>query len=195
MRIEERADGLHITGYVNVTGKTSRPLYSSIGEFIETIDERAFSKALEKSGNVKMTVDHTDYTIAETEDGTLALAEDAIGLRASAIIKDEDVIKMARKNRIKGWSFGMRQIVDEIEPRADGQLPLRHIKDFVLDHVTLVIQKTPCYAATSVECRAGDEVSVECRTLDTGVEIEIQKQKEKIDYSEYVNRIEKLEKR
>ena len=89
----------------------------------------------------------------------------------------------------------MYNVIDEMEQRAEDQLPLRHVKDFCLDHITLVINQTPCYAATSVECRANDEVSIESRSFDTGVEVETQPQKEKIDYSEYVNRIEKLEKR
>ncbi len=42
MRIEERADGLHINGYVNVTGKRSRPVITPRGKVIETIEERAF---------------------------------------------------------------------------------------------------------------------------------------------------------
>lgn len=196
MRIEERADGLHIFGYVNVTGKLSKPLTSPTGAFVETIDERAFSKALSKSGNVKMTVDHEpSYVIAETEDHSLVLEEDAIGLRAHAKITDKLVIESAKMKRIRGWSFGMREIVDEMEQRAEGQLPLRHIKDFVLDHVTLVIQKVPCYAATSVECRAGDEVSIECRSFDAGIINVTSGITEKPDLTEYENRIKSLERK
>lgn len=193
MKIEERADGLHINGYVNVTGKISRPLITPHGQCVETIEERAFQNAIDKSGDITVTVDH-DYThvYANTSDGTLHLEEDAIGLKASVIIKDKMIIEAARKGKIRGWSFGMYNVVDEMEQRAEGQLPLRHVKDFLLDHVTLVINKTPCYAATSVECRADDEVSVEFRAIDTGVDIEIQKNIP--DLSEYKKRIESLEK-
>lgn len=199
MKIEERADGLHITGYVNVTGKISKPLNSHLGEFVETIEERAFERALKKSGNIPMTVDHTEGAIAETDNHSLELKEDAIGLRASAVITNSSVIEAARRGRIRGWSFGMREVEYEMEERAEGQLPVRHVKDFILDHVTLVIQKIPCYAATSVECRANDEVSImEYRTFDSEV-INLapgyEAKKEKIDYSEYVNRIKNLEKR
>ncbi|MCQ2464689.1 MAG: HK97 family phage prohead protease [Oscillospiraceae bacterium] len=196
MKIEERADGLHINGYVNVTGKISRPLITPHGQCVETIEERAFQNAIEKSGNISVTVDHdSTHVYAETRDGTLQLEEDAIGLKATVLIKDKEIIEAARKGKIRGWSFGMYNVIDEMEQRAEGQLPLRHVKEFLLDHVTLVINKMPCYAATSVECRADDEVSIESRAFDTGVEIEMQKQKEKIDYSEYVNRIKNLEKR
>lgn len=196
MKIEERADGLHINGYVNVTGKISRPLITPHGQCVETIEERAFQNAIEKSGNISVTVDHdSTHVYAETRDGTLQLEEDAIGLKATVLIKDKEIIEAARKGKIRGWSFGMYNVIDEMEQRAEGQLPLRHVKEFLLDHVTLVINKMPCYAATSVECRADDEVSIESRAFDTGVEIEMQKQKETIDYSDYLNRIEKLEKR
>ena len=40
MRIEVRADGLHISGYVNVTGKLSRPVITPRGKVLETIEER-----------------------------------------------------------------------------------------------------------------------------------------------------------
>jgi len=196
MKIEERADGLHINGYVNVTGKISRPLITPHGQCVETIEERAFQNAIEKSGNISVTVDHdSTHVYAETRDGTLQLEEDAIGLKATVLIKDKEIIEAARKGKIRGWSFGMYNVIDEMEQRAEGKLPLRHVKEFLLDHVTLVINKMPCYAATSVECRADDEVSIESRAFDTGVEIEMQKQKEKIDYTEYVNRIKNLEKR
>jgi len=193
MKIEVRADGAHISGYVNVTGKISRPIPSPNGQFVETVDERAFANAIAKSGNITVTVDHdSTHVYAETRDGTLQLEEDAIGLKATVLIKDQTIIEAAKKGKIRGWSFGMYNVVDEMEQRAD-QLPLRHIKDMYLDHITLVKDKFPCYAATSVECRADGEVSVECRALDTGVEIEVEKQK--IDYAEYKERIQKLEKR
>lgn len=196
MRIEERADGLHITGYVNVTGKKSKPLITPHGRVIEVIEERAFESALSKSGDVTVNVDHNSTQVyARTSDGTLALEEDAIGLRASVVIKDEMVIEAARKGKIKGWSFGMYNVVDDMEQRAEGELPIRHVKDFVLDHVSLIKDQTPCYAATSVECRADNDVNVETRAIDVKVDTHIvEVESQKIDYSDYKNRIEKLRK-
>ena len=197
MKIEERADGLHIDGYVNVTGKISKPVITPRGMCFETIEERAFAEAIPKSGDISVTVDHdSTHVYAQTSDGTLQLEEDAIGLKATVLIKDRDVIDAARKGKIKGWSFGMYNVVDEMEQRAEGELPLRHVKSLLLDHVTLVINKQPCYAATSVECRADNEVSIECRTLDTGVEFETrEEEKPKPDLTEYENRIKSLERK
>lgn len=192
MRIEERADGLHISGYVNVTGKLSRPVITPRGKVIETIEERAFETAIKKSGNITVTVDHDDgHAYASTKDGTLKLIEDPIGLKAEVLITDKTVIDMAKKGKIKGWSFGMYNVIDEMEERADGKLPIRHVKGFLLDHITLVKDKIPCYAATSVEYRADEAVDIEQRALDILPELHISSAS-KPDYTEYEKRIENL---
>lgn len=166
MKVELRADGtLHLSGYVNVPGKMSRPVITGKGQkVIEVIEERAFARALARADNITMTKDHkADVVLSETRAGTLQLKEDAIGLHADADIKDEQTIAEARAGKLKGWSFGMRNIKDSIEERAD-KLPIRTVKDFDLDHITLVVNKTPVYAATSIEMRAGDETDeIECR--------------------------------
>lgn len=187
MRIEERADGLHISGYVNVTGKFSKPVVTPHGKVIETVEERAFERAIQKGGDITVTVDHdSSHAYACTNDGTLQLREDAIGLHADVLIKDSTVVEMAKKGKIRGWSFGMYNVIDELEQRADG-LPIRHIKELTLDHITLVKNKIPCYSATSVEVRADEAVDIEIRTLETETEIV-----NKPDYSGYEERIKKL---
>lgn len=192
MKIEVRADGAHISGYVNVTEKKSRPVITPRGKVIEIIEERAFEKALERAGNINVTVDHDNtHVYASTDDGTLNLYEDAIGLHADVIIKDENLIELAKKGKIKGWSFGMYNVVDEIEPRAD-DLPIRRVKSLDLDHLTLVINKNPVYSATSVELRAGEDIDIEERAVKQEVKVTIEKQKETIDYSEYEKRMNSL---
>lgn len=194
MKVEVRADGvLEITGYVNVTGKPSRPVYTAKGQkVIEVIEERAFADALARAGNVPMTKDHdAGCVLAETRANNLTLKEDKIGLYAKAEITDANTIAEAKQGKIKGWSFGMRRIQDKIEERAD-QLPLRHVRGFDLDHITLVVNKTPVYSATSVECRADDEVlELECRAFDDDMDI-IDNQKKTYDNTEYKNRLKKL---
>lgn len=46
MQIEIRADGAHISGYVNVTEKKSRPVITPHGRVVEEIEPRAFEQAL-----------------------------------------------------------------------------------------------------------------------------------------------------
>lgn len=80
MKIEIRADGAHISGYVNATEKKSRPVVTPRGKVVEEIEPRAFERAIERAGNINVTVDHdSTHVYASTEDGTLSLYEDAIG--------------------------------------------------------------------------------------------------------------------
>lgn len=85
-----------------------------------------------------------------------------IGLHADVLIKDKDLIELAKKGKIRGWSFGMYNVKDSMEERAD-DLPIRHIKALDLDHLTLVVKKSPIYSATSVELRAGEDIELETR--------------------------------
>ena len=193
MKIEVRADGAHISGYVNATGKKSRPVITPHGKCIEVIEERAFERALERAGDVTVSVDHDkSHIYASTSDSTLKLYEDNIGLHADVLIIDPELIALAKKGKIRGWSFGMRNVVDELEQRAD-DLPIRHVKDFVLDHITLVVNKMPIYAATSVEVRAGeDDYLLECRAIDTKIDLVVADEPPKPNYSDYENRISSL---
>ena len=83
----------------------------------------------------------------------------------------------------------MYNVVDEMEQRADGELPIRHIKSLDLDHITLVVNKQPCYSATSVEVRADSETDIEERAIESKINLSIAKNSKAIDYSEFENRI------
>lgn len=171
MKIEIRADGAHISGYVNVVERKSRPVITPHGKVIEEIEPRTFEQAINRAGNITVTVDHDSSRVyASTDEGTLNLYEDNIGLHADVLITDETLIDLAKQGKIKGWSFGMYNVKDEIEPRADS-LPLRRIKSLDLDHVTLVVNKNPVYSATSVEIRADAEVDMETRTIEQSPQI------------------------
>ena len=166
MKGEIRADGAHISGYVNVTEKTSRPVITPHGKVVEVIEPRAFEKAISRAGDVSVTVDHdSTHIYASTRDSTLKMYEDNIGLHADVLIVDPTLIEIAKQGKIKGWSFGMYNVVDSLEERA-GQLPLRRITDMDIDHITLVVKKNPVYSATSVEVRAENEIDLEVRAMD-----------------------------
>ena len=172
MDIEIRADGAHISGYGYATEKKSRPVMTPRGKVIEVIEPRAFERAISRAGCISVMVDHDKAHIyANTEDGSCTLYEDAIGLHADVLIRDPELIELARKGKIRGWSFGMTNVVDEMEPRAEGELPVRHVKDLDLDHISLVVRRTPVYSATSVELRAEEEIELEIRSNDEKVQI------------------------
>ena len=194
MKVEVRADNTaHIAGYVNVVERKSRPVMTPHGKCIEIVEQRAFEQALERAGDVSVTVDHSNSQFyASTSNKTLKLYEDNIGLHADVIISDPDVVELAKKGKIKGWSFGMYNVVDELEQRAD-DIPIRHIKSLDLDHITLVVNKCPVYSATSVELRADTETEIEERASTEKVEVSIeQKEVVKVDYTDFENRINSL---
>lgn len=195
MKVEIRADGLHISGYVNVPGRESRPVITPRGKVVEVIEQRAFQRALQKVDNIDLMVDH-ERKIASTKEGNLKVWEDEIGLRAEALVTDAEVIEAAKAHKLKGWSFNMMKVVDEIEERA-GKLPLRRVKDFIMTEITLALRKLPVYSATSIEVRAEEEEEIEIRAFESEVTIKdmTEKKKEAIDYSEYENKIKKLKER
>lgn len=196
MKIEIRADGAHISGYVNVTEKKSRPVITPHGKVVEEIEPRAFEQAIARAGNITVTVDHDNtHVYASTDEGTLKLYEDNIGLHADVLITDETLIELAKKGKIRGWSFGMYNVQDELEQRADN-LPLRRIKALDLDHLTLVVKKVPIYSATSVELRADGEVEIETRATEETLQIteEAPKPTPSFDNSAYRARVNAIRK-
>lgn len=194
MKVEIRADGMHISGYVNVPGRPSRPIRSAMGKFIEVIEPGVFKRAIKKASEIKMLLDH-DRTrvLASTANHTMKLAEDNVGLRAETVITDEEVIREAKAGNLRGWSFGMAAPKYDVEERAEGQLPVRRIKDIgKLVEISLIVNKVPYYQATSIEMRAGEEELVEYRAEIEEVTVEEEARAEKPDLSEYKERLKKI---
>ena len=164
MKAELRADGLHISGYVNVPGRKSRPIPTRDGRAIEIIEQGAFRDAIERAGEIRMLQDHMeDRVLATTADGTLEVKEDAVGLRADSIVTDDKVIEAAKHGKLKGWSFNMKRVKADMENRAEGELPVRHVKSFDMDEISIIINKNPCYSSTSVELRGEEAEETETR--------------------------------
>lgn len=160
MDIEIRADGtLHIEGYVNAVERDSRTVICpECGKCVEQIRAGAFGEALRAAKNVDILLNHDKgRKLGSTSKGTLSLYEDSIGLRASADIRDADVISEARAGRLRGWSFGFKKLASEIESRAN-TIPRRIVTSMALNEVSLIDDRyTPCYAGTSIELRADGE--------------------------------------
>lgn len=160
MDIEIRADGtLHIEGYVNAVERDSRTVICpECGKCVEQIRAGAFGEALRAAKNVDILLNHDKgRKLGSTSEGTLSLYEDSIGLRASADIRDADVISEARAGRLRGWSFGFKKLASEIESRAN-TIPRRIVTSMALNEVSIIDDRyTPCYAGTSIELRADGE--------------------------------------
>ena len=196
MLIEIRSDHVMIDGYVNAVERDSKIMTDKNGkQFVEQIEAGAFQRAINKAPVIEMRANHKpDRVLGSTQD-VLELHEDAIGLRAHAETSDPEVIEMARARGLKGWSFGFRNPVEQTEEvRAD--FYRRHISDLDLVEVSLVYGNyTPCYAGTSVETRAQEDVlctdvpEIRAVYIDNTVETP----KETIDYTQYHDRIKAVE--
>ncbi len=180
MKIEIRSDSVVIDGYVNAVGRDSRPILTGSelfhGKCVEQVRPGTFRRSLEKRENVELLLNHNkNRHIGSTESGELTLAEDNIGLKAHAVVTDAEVIEKARGGKISGWSFGMFVKKEEKEERAEG-IPRRILTDIDMFEVSLIDDTMiPCYAGTSVECRAEGEnmnnIVYETRTQEDRAEI------------------------
>ena len=185
MKIEIRTDSIHISGYVNAVGRDSRPITGATEKFVEVIEPAAFRASLERNPHVELLLNHNkERRLASTDEGTLRLEEDNIGLRAECDITDAEVIEKARKRELRGWSFGMYAIDTEKEERADN-IPRRHVKKLDMFEVSLIDNTMrPAYAGTLVECRAEGAVVSETRSNDEETEL--------LDYSKWEKKAAEL---
>ena len=101
MKIDGRAAGTHICGYVNVTEKKSSPVPTKQGTVIETIVPRAFQRAIDRVQDIRPTVDHSGH-LCKHGAGTLELYKDDIGLYAACNVSDTGLIKAAQDGKISG---------------------------------------------------------------------------------------------
>lgn len=188
MEIEIRADRAIIDGYVNAVGRDSRVITTPTGKFVEQAEPGVFREALTRAVNVDLLVNHNKQKkVGSTSEGNLILTEDNIGLRAHAEVTDADTIEKARRGEFRGWSYGMYVNRDKMEQRAEG-VPRRHLEDIDIFEVSLIDRTMqPCYAGTSVECRAeGEEDALaETRGYDDEVKVVDTVPAETPDLSDY----------
>ncbi|MBI6110932.1 HK97 family phage prohead protease [Clostridium perfringens] len=194
MRVEIRNNSIIIDGYVNAVARDSRLIPDVKGSFREQIVPKAFQRALEKAENVDILLNHDkNRKLGSTTEGNLELFEDNIGLRAIATITDAEVIEKAKRNELRGWSFGFYSVKDRWEDIEEG-VQRRYVEDLELTEVSIVDNtKVPAYSATSIETRANEEVLTETRSLDSIVKIA--DNTNKVDNSKYKEEIESLKRK
>lgn len=180
MKIIIRGESVVIEGYVNAIERSSRPLMSRIGEFIERICKGAFKNALKRNDNVRILLNHDwNRVLGGTGDGNLQLEEDAIGLHAKAIVTDAEVVAKARAGDIIGWSFGFTD--RDVENTIENGKTLRLVRDLNLHEVSLIDRRMrPAYEGTLVSVRANEngEEQVQFRADPLYDEVEITEEKE-----------------
>ena len=203
MNVEVRNNKIIIDGYVNAVERESKVLYDTRGEFIEKIRAGVFQKALERADNVRVLLDHEqDRELADTKSGKAKLYEDNIGLRAIVEIDDSEVIEKAKNNKLRGWSFGFLCNKEDRKTNEDG-IEERVVRDLDLLEVSIIDdRKYPAYIGTSIEMREDKVRIAEYRNAEFS-EIEIREEPEqqpteeveKIDYSDYEERLKKVKER
>lgn len=165
MKMEFREKSVVIDGYVNAVERFSKPLTGKNGKkFIEKIMPNVFQRAIDKNDDIKVLLNHNhDRELASTGNGTAELYEDNIGLRAIVEISDEEVIEKAKKNKLRGWSFGFICNKQEEATNENG-INERTVKDIDLFEVSIIDdKKIPAYIGTSIEMRDGDVREIEFR--------------------------------
>ena len=189
MRIEVRSDSVLLDGYVNATGKDSKPIPSPRGKFIEQIKPEAFQKSLEKRKNVDLLLNHDKKRkLGSTSEGNLELFEDGIGLRAICTVKDSETVQKAREGKLRGWSFGFYPEKDSWIDQDGTQK--RFIEELDLFEVSIIDDtRTPAYVGTSIQMRDNKEILVEERTLDVEVRVVTDNSN---NYEKYEKMIEKF---
>ncbi len=152
LNYERKPGAALISGYVNTTEKlSSRPTQQKNGKPVfEVIEPGAWRDALRRRGSmpVLLDIDHEHgaaYPCAQ-------LVEDGIGLFLALQTSNRDLIRAAK--RARGWSFEMADAKSYVKEDSRLGVLIRHIFGLDLLRVSLCVNLTPVYAATSVEVSA-----------------------------------------
>ena len=173
MKIEVREMEVTISGYVNAVCRDSRIMTLPDGtRYVEQVKEGVFSKAISAAQNIALKVNH-ERVIGGTENGSLELKEDSIGLYAVAKVTDEEVVQAAEAGKITGWSFGFVKISDEWEHWTEEGVKRRSLTDIQLNEVSILVGEIPAYQAMSYEVRGNEEQVIETRSTAENAEISV----------------------
>ena len=148
VNLEYDNDAKRIGGYINVVERSSEVMYShkDCKWFKETMQSGVFKRALQKNQSVPLLLVHDwDKQVAHTNDGTLELREDSIGLRFDAVVS-EDTYKEIEKKGITSCSFGFKINEQQKEP-VNTKLEKRYVTNIDLFEVSLV--SNPAYVGSS----------------------------------------------
>ena len=165
MRIEIRNDSVLLDGYVNAVARDSKPMLDENGEkFVEQICPKTFQQAVEKSNDILCLLNHEpSRKLGSTKEGNIELFEDNIGLRAICNITDSEVIRKAKENKLRGWSFGF-EAVKEHEEQASENLKRRFVDEM---NLLLTTEKSPAISEHQLKLgpRKIQKLNIEVKNL------------------------------
>jgi HK97 family phage prohead protease len=140
-----------LVGYAAVFNKDSL----DFGGFVERITPGAFTRSL-KSSDIRAFLGHDQSRIIGREsNGTLALTQDARGLRVEITPPDtqdgRDTVENVRNGNLDGMSFGFTVEPEGVQWDLKSKPAVRHLKDVNLVEVSVVA--IPAFPDTSVALR------------------------------------------
>lgn len=171
VRAESDGDKKYLTGYAAKFGTKSE----NLGGFRETINPKAFDRALKEKQDVRALVNHdTSKVLGRSTAGTLELIADKTGLKYRVLLPDttyaHDLHESVKRGDVTQSSFGFITKRDSWgdDPDAEDGEPknLRELQDVDLFDVSPVT--FPAYHDTEVKAR-GAAFALETRMFPDGV--------------------------
>jgi uncharacterized protein len=152
VRAVEDGDGMTFEGYAAVFDTDSDGAIPGFG--VERIARGAFKRSLGTKRDIKMFLNHnSDLVLASRDAGTLELAEDDFGLKATARFIDttvgQDTAKNVKAGNVRTMSFGFTP--DEFKSRKDGVDGTIHTRVALWE--VSPVTSWPAYSATSASVR------------------------------------------
>ena len=152
VRAIEDGDGMTFEGYAAVFDTDSDGPIPGFG--VERIAPGAFTRSLGMKRDIKMFLNHnSDLVLASRDAGTLELAEDNTGLKATARFIDTtagvDTAKNVRAGNVSKMSFGFTP--DKSEKRTDGVDGTIHTRVALWE--VSPVTSWPAYDTTSASVR------------------------------------------
>lgn len=157
VRVKDNSDGsVTLTGHAAVFGKWSKDMMG----FREKVAPGAFARTLKEGGTVKSYWNHNrDFVLGDSENGTLRLWEDDIGLACeidapnTPTIRDL-VIEPIRRGDVSDMSFAFATREDEWMHGSGKEIDERTLLDVDLFDASPVAEGA--YADTDVSARSAE---------------------------------------
>ncbi|MEG1482554.1 HK97 family phage prohead protease [Clostridium sp.] len=172
--IQTDAEDMVLRGYINVTERESEVMYNKKRNkwFKELMEQNVFKRSLNANPSIPLLLEHDfKQQLAHTDDGTLILEEDQIGLKFTAKVEDRNLYEKVKGGLINNCSFGFRVIDESFEP-INSKLERRRVSKIELIECSLV--SNPAYLGSIVETRELEDALKEEETMkkieDTKVE-------------------------
>lgn len=151
--LREEGDTLRLEGYAAMFGSWSEDL----GGFREMVEPGAFAQSLAEQRDVVALQNHDpNYVLGRTLSGTLSLAEDMRGLRASIVLPPtgyaRDLHALVQRGDVQGMSFGFVVNKGGDQWNTEEGQRRRRLRSVRLFDVSVVTN--PAYRDTVVAARA-----------------------------------------